>query len=44
MGWQEAAQATELMYQWAPIDTADALELLSSSFLSEQVRPWCAPS
>lgn len=36
---QEATQATELMYQWAPIDTADALELLSSSFLSEQVRP-----
>ena len=29
---QEAKQAAELMAVWAPIDTADALELLSPAF------------
>lgn len=35
---QEAKRALELMYSWAPIDIADALELLSPAFVSEEVR------
>ena len=31
-------QAAELMAQWAPIDVADALELLSPDFQNEEVR------
>lgn len=34
----EALQATELMAQWAPIDFADALELLSPDYTNEAVR------
>lgn len=34
----EAKQAAELMQQWAPIDVADALELLSPDFKNEEVR------
>lgn len=34
----EARQAAELMAEWAMIHTADALELLSPSFKSEEVR------
>uniref|UniRef100_A0A0D6QW47 phosphatidylinositol 3-kinase n=2 Tax=Araucaria cunninghamii TaxID=56994 RepID=A0A0D6QW47_ARACU len=37
---QEARQALNLMRQWAPIDTADALELLSPVFDSEEVRAY----
>ena len=37
-GVQEAKQAAELMAQWAPIDTADALELLSPAFHNPEVR------
>lgn len=33
----EARQAVELMAGWATIDTADALELLSPAFKSEEV-------
>ena len=33
----EARQAAELMQQWAPIDVADALELLSPDFVNEEV-------
>lgn len=32
-------QAAELMAGWVPIDTADALELLSPAFKNEEVRP-----
>eukprot|EP00873_Tetraselmis_striata_P009874 jgi/Tetstr1/430138/TSEL_019971.t1 len=35
---QEAKQAAELMQKWAPIDIADALELLSPDFVNEEVR------
>eukprot|EP00879_Flechtneria_rotunda_P010868 GHRR01011358.1.p1 GENE.GHRR01011358.1~~GHRR01011358.1.p1 ORF type:complete len:821 (+),score=283.38 GHRR01011358.1:733-3195(+) len=35
---QEAKQAAELMQQWAPIEVADALELLSPDFKNDQVR------
>ncbi|KAH9554610.1 hypothetical protein CY35_08G072300 [Sphagnum magellanicum] len=35
---QEAKQAVDLMRRWAPIDIADALELLSPVFESEEVR------
>lgn len=35
---QEARQAIELMRRWATIDIADALELLSPVFESEEVR------
>lgn len=31
-------QAAELMQKWAPINTSDALELLSPDFRSEEVR------
>ncbi len=34
---QEAKQAVDLMRRWAPIDIADALELLSPVFESEEV-------
>ncbi|GAB4822067.1 hypothetical protein N2152v2_009113 [Parachlorella kessleri] len=34
----EARQAAELMQQWAPIDVADALELLSPDFVNDEVR------
>lgn len=34
---QEARQAIELMHRWATIDIADALELLSPVFESEEV-------
>eukprot|EP00887_Chlorella_sp_A99_P006299 scaffold3.g6299.t1 len=34
----EARQAAELMQSWAPIDVADALELLSPDFTNEEVR------
>lgn len=37
---QEAKQALDLMRRWAPIDTADALELLSPVFKSEDVRAY----
>lgn len=37
---QDAKQAIELMYKWAPIDSADALELLSPAFTSEEVRAY----
>lgn len=40
MDWSdasEARQAAELMQQWAPIDVADALELLSPDFVNEEV-------
>ncbi|XP_057848847.1 phosphatidylinositol 3-kinase, root isoform isoform X1 [Cryptomeria japonica] len=37
---QEAKQALDLMRQWAPIDTADALELLSPVFDNEEVRAY----
>lgn len=33
-------QALELIPKWAPIDIADALELLSSSFLNPEVRKY----
>lgn len=36
----EAKQAIELMQQWAAIDTADALELLSPDFKNEEVRSY----
>ncbi|KAF8067321.1 Phosphatidylinositol 3-kinase [Scenedesmus sp. PABB004] len=35
---QETKQACELMQQWARIDVADALELLSPDFRSDEVR------
>eukprot|EP00200_Dunaliella_tertiolecta_P009890 CAMPEP_0202375868 /NCGR_PEP_ID=MMETSP1127-20130417/6472_1 /ASSEMBLY_ACC=CAM_ASM_000462 /TAXON_ID=3047 /ORGANISM="Dunaliella tertiolecta, Strain CCMP1320" /LENGTH=1054 /DNA_ID=CAMNT_0048973485 /DNA_START=2551 /DNA_END=5712 /DNA_ORIENTATION=+ len=34
----EGRQAAELMAGWVPIDTADALELLSPAFKNEEVR------
>ena len=34
-------QAAELMQKWAPIDIADALELLSPDFINEEVRRAC---
>ncbi|KAK9840409.1 hypothetical protein WJX74_009457 [Apatococcus lobatus] len=34
----EARQAAELMQQWAPIEIADALELLSPDFSNQEVR------
>lgn len=34
----EADRAVDLMRQWEPIDTADALELLSKTFVHEAVR------
>jgi phosphatidylinositol 3-kinase len=34
----EAKQAAELMASWSPIDVADALELLSPDFTSQEVR------
>lgn len=34
---QEACQAGQLMHAWAPIAIADALELLSPDFPSDQV-------
>ncbi|XP_044949205.1 phosphatidylinositol 3-kinase, root isoform [Hordeum vulgare subsp. vulgare] len=37
---QEAKQAVELMGKWETIDVADALELLSSDFNSEEVRAY----
>eukprot|EP00252_Welwitschia_mirabilis_P014030 TRINITY_DN31050_c0_g1_i1.p1 TRINITY_DN31050_c0_g1~~TRINITY_DN31050_c0_g1_i1.p1 ORF type:complete len:805 (-),score=163.60 TRINITY_DN31050_c0_g1_i1:204-2618(-) len=37
---QEARQALDLMRRWAPIDAADALELLSPVFQSEEVRAY----
>eukprot|EP01018_Ginkgo_biloba_P009326 Gb_01861 [translate_table: standard] len=37
---QEARQALTLMRRWAQIDTADALELLSPVFESEEVRAY----
>mmetsp|Transcript_7089 Transcript_7089/g.26081 ORF Transcript_7089/g.26081 Transcript_7089/m.26081 type:complete len:838 (+) Transcript_7089:153-2666(+) len=37
---QEAKQAAELMERWSPIDTVDALELLSSEFTNEEVRSY----
>ncbi|CAM6104701.1 unnamed protein product [Calypogeia fissa] len=37
---QETKQAIELMRKWAPIDIADALELLSPVFESEEVRAY----
>eukprot|EP00249_Psilotum_nudum_P022815 c28649_g1_i1 orf=409-2850(-) len=36
----EAKQAVELMHRWVPIDMADALELLSPVFESEEVRAY----
>eukprot|EP00897_Mesotaenium_endlicherianum_P004521 jgi/Mesen1/4097/ME000215S03375 len=36
----EAEQAIHLMERWAPIDIADALELLSPAFVSEEVRAY----
>lgn len=33
----EARQAAELMQQWAPIEIADALELLSPDFSNQEV-------
>ena len=35
---EEAKAAIELMYQWAPIDPASALELLSPTFTNNEVR------
>ena len=40
---QEARQAAELMHHWAPIDIADALELLSPDFTNEEVHPELQP-
>lgn len=40
-GDQEAKQAVDLMRRWAPIDIADALELLSPVFESEEVNHCC---
>ncbi|BBN17072.1 phosphatidylinositol 3-kinase [Marchantia polymorpha subsp. ruderalis] len=37
---QEVKQAVDLMKKWAPIDIADALELLSPVFESEEVRAY----
>ncbi|VAI27506.1 unnamed protein product [Triticum turgidum subsp. durum] len=37
---QEAKQAVELIGRWETIDVADALELLSSDFKSEEVRAY----
>ncbi|ONK66305.1 uncharacterized protein A4U43_C06F6320 [Asparagus officinalis] len=37
---QEAKQAIDLMGKWEPIDVADALELLSPNFESEEVRAY----
>ena len=34
---QESRQGVELMRMWAPVDAADALELLSPAFVSEEV-------
>ena len=39
---QEAKQAVELIGKWETIDVADALELLSPDFESDQVC--CLPS
>jgi len=36
----ELKQALELMNKWAPIDIADALELLSASFTTKEVREY----
>lgn len=36
----ESSQALELLNEWGPIPTADALELLSSSFPYEGVRAY----
>ncbi len=41
MDWgdaSEAKQATELLAQWAPIEPAAALELLSADFTNTAVR------
>eukprot|EP00878_Enallax_costatus_P036478 GHUV01040968.1.p1 GENE.GHUV01040968.1~~GHUV01040968.1.p1 ORF type:complete len:502 (+),score=176.25 GHUV01040968.1:517-2022(+) len=35
---QEARQAADMMQQWAPIEVADALELLSPDFKNDEVR------
>lgn len=35
---QETRESVELMEKWAPIDIADALELLSSDFKNQRVR------
>jgi phosphatidylinositol 3-kinase len=37
---QEAKQAVELIRKWETIDVADALELLSPDFESEEVRAY----
>ena len=36
----EARQAAELMGEWAPIEVADALELLSPDFKNDEVCAW----
>lgn len=37
---EEARASIELMYQWAPIDPASALELLSPTFTDSEVRKY----
>jgi phosphatidylinositol 3-kinase len=37
---EEARASVELMYQWAPIDPASALELLSPTFTNNEVRKY----
>ena len=37
---EEAKASIELMYQWAPIDPASALELLSPTFTNNEVRKY----
>ena len=37
---EEAKASIELMYQWAPIDPASALELLSPTFTNTDVRKY----
>lgn len=37
---EEAKASIELMYQWAPIDPASALELLSPTFTNDEVRKY----
>ena len=37
---QEAEEAVELMYRWQPLDTTDALELLTRDFKDSRVRKY----
>ncbi len=38
--WLPACQAIEMLDEWTPIDTADALELLSKNYSADGVRQY----